>query len=422
MKWSHSFVILIFFISSDCFANDWSFKDQVRSIVHNQKTKEISRLSLAAARERSTSKDWSFLPSVSASAARHAVTRYSDTDSTTTYNDMGVDVSMNIFRFGGDFAIRNGSTETIKAAELSNKMKELSAETSAAQVLCDAISAHLEINVYEHRMTASRQSLAAAAARYRKGILSEQELAKLKLESDRLEMSFRSAKRKAAQTRDLAMKYGGDLPANVDWPLTQHPELYTRASAWINSVYSAELRLKALEASAAAASYAIGEARSALLPSLDLGIGWSRSGLPDFKNQADRREVVAKLTIPIFSGFRDYGEYQGRVHEFAVAQANLEVERALAPKQFEFSVNEIRGALEDATERQRQIAIAEQLYQDNLKRFERGLVSVNELSIDEHRVRETELAAIEAWSTVHIGLFKLAELKGTSLIDTSEIF
>jgi hypothetical protein len=53
---------------------------------------------------------------------------------------------------------------------------------------------------------------------------------------------------------------------------------------------------------------------------------------------------------------------------------------------------------------------------DNLQRFERGLISVNDLSLDEYRLREAELTAVKTWQSLHDEVFQVARIAGTSAL------
>ena len=71
------------------------------------------------------------------------------------------------------------------------------AETKAATELTEAIGATKELAVYHQRMGTAQQAVAAADAHFKKGILSEQELSKLKLEPSSLTLSLNAAECRA---------------------------------------------------------------------------------------------------------------------------------------------------------------------------------------------------------------------------------
>jgi outer membrane protein TolC len=388
-------------------------------ISKGQKSADIANSEFDATRHRALTQQWAFLPSVSASASRTRASGSYYGNQTSTSREFGVDVTMNVFRFGADVAGREAAREAVRGAGMAAKLAELTGELTAARALCDAIGARLESKVYLKRMTVARQLVAAAEARFKRGILSEQEFAKLTLESASLEMAHRAAERKSERTTAIVRSYGGDIDANVVWPLAVDAAAFQRAMDWINKARPADTRIKVLEADANAARSSVTAARSAMLPSLDLAYGWSKVGPADGDELTDKNHVVMTLTVPVFSRFSEYGEYKARVDQSNAASARFEAERAVSDAQFAAAVREALAGLEDAKSRQEHIAVADRLYHDNLRRFERGLISVNELSIDEHRVREAELSAIDAWALAHVALFRLGELSGDSVLSQS---
>ena len=396
-----------------CAAEPWSFATEVRRIVSGQKSDVVAQSEFDATRERARTKQWGFLPSVNATASR-GMYRDSFVDPEATRSSaVGLDVNVNVFRFGADAADRRRANESVTAASLRREGKLLTAESKAAKVLSDAIAARLSLAAYQRRIVTAQQAVVAAEARYKKGILSEQELSKLNLESASLMLSLKSVERTAEQAVALVEALGGSIPKDVQWPIGRKIEAVRN---WVKSLQASGLEVKTLEAEARAADAAVAGARGAMLPSVDLGGTWKKNMLDGVSSAQDTQQVVATLSVPLFSKFSDSGEYRARVHESAAAQASLDGARAVAPQEFKYTVNGLLALMDEAAERDRQIVTADRLYRDNLQRFERGLISVNDLSLDEHRVREAELAAVDTWQKVHQEIFHVAELAGTSAV------
>lgn len=397
-------------------ADQWSFFEQVDRVVDGQKSNQIAQSELDAAKERSRTKKYNFLPSVSASASQSLYSKTSDVPDDVTTKSLGADVSVNIFRFGADRAARAGATESLQAAEIKRDARRLAADSRAATMIADALAARMALTVYEHRIVTALQSINAADARYRKGLLSEQELAKLKLDFTSLQLAKKSAEREAAQTTQLIESFGGDVPANATWPMANGSELATKIKKWASSLTANHLSIKALAAESRAADAAVTEARSAMLPSIDLGGSWRKIYADSDMPVRDHKEIVASVSVPIFSKFSDSGEYRARVLEASALKTSLATEETTSTQTFKFAVQSLTDTIDEALERERQIATAERLYSDNLQRFQRGLITVNDLSIDEHRVQEAELTAIQTWQKAHTEWFHVAELAGVPAI------
>jgi len=406
-------------ISTAAFAaENWSFSEQVGVVSRGMKSSELATYELETAKARALGKQWSFLPTVNVAASRSKTVTFGEGGGTVEAKSAGVDVSMNVYRFGADSAAYQAGYESVRAAKFNAQSKSLSSETIAAQALCEAMSAQMEMKIYRRRMSAARQAEQAADARYKKGILSEQELAKLKLEASGLEMALRSAARKHEKVFALLEGWGAKISDDAVWPLSVNPDYFLKAKSWVSAAKSGDLKVKVLEAEATAAKSAVTAARAAMLPSLDLSSNWSKSGTVEAEQLTARSQMMLTLSVPIFSKFSDYGSYKAAVHQASASDAALTSERLVSGAKFQALVRDALAGLDDAKELQGQITVAESLYADNLKRFERGLISVNELSIDEHRVREAEIAAVAAWSNAHMALFKVAEESGDSVLSS----
>ena len=237
---------------------------------------------------------------------------------------------------------------------------------------------------------------------------------RIRLESSSLTLSLNSAERRAEQTLASVAAWGGAVAKDVSWPVNSHGS--DKIKAWVRGLTPDTLSVKALESEALVADAGTSVARSAVLPSVDLGGAWKKTLAEGASGPLDHHEVVATLSVPLFNKFSDSGEYRARVQEATAANASLEAARAISHREFKFAAIELIASIDEAKVRDEQITTADRLYRDNLQRFERGLITVNELSLDEHRVRDAELAAISTWQRVHQELFRVAELAGQSVL------
>ena len=78
-----------------------------------------------------------------------------------------------------------------------------------------------------------------------------------------------------------------------------------------------------------------------------------------------------------------------------------------------------RGALtlsvDTALAREKTVKISRELFQDNLRRFERGLIEANDLTVDQQRLLQSEELAIGGWAAAHANLAKLCFAAGIRL-------
>ena len=59
--------------------------------------------------------------------------------------------------------------------------------------------------------------------------------------------------------------------------------------------------------------------------------------------------------------------------------------------------------------------LAEHLFEDNRQRFKMGRATANDLAVDQNRLLEAELLAVDGWVNAHLSLVKLCHALGHSI-------
>ena len=400
-------------------AADWSYSDQIDIIVGKQGDVDAAEKTTRAARERDKATRWNYLPTASIDAKRYLIQPKVPASDSYRQTDTTAALNLNVFRFGADQAAKDRSSYGYEASLGKGQVARLDGEAKAAQLIHEAIAASMEADVYKRRLSTQGQLIASSEARFRKGILSEQELTKLKLEASNLSLAMNAAERKAQRVASLLSDYGASVPMPLAWPIGSKPQTAVSIAAlreWTSKLAQDPLDVKTLESSVRAAEASVREARGAMMPTIDATAAWTRSLIDGSPAVADQKMYYLTLSVPLFSKFSDWGEYRARAEEASAASATLESTRIKAAHDFTHEKILIQALSDEASERDKNIEAADRLFHDNLLRFERGLISVNELSIDEFRLREAELTDIRTWQSLHDELFQLARISGTSAL------
>jgi outer membrane protein TolC len=74
-----------------------------------------------------------------------------------------------------------------------------------------------------------------------------------------------------------------------------------------------------------------------------------------------------------------------------------------------------RTSVSAALARERTLAMSRKLFQDGLKRFRAGRAAANELSVDQARLLDSELFAVQGWSAAHLAYSRLCHALGVSV-------
>lgn len=410
-----TFSLLLCGVTLQLRAAEWSYSEQISLIVNKQGDVSAAEKTAAAARERDKAAQWNYLPTASIDAKRSLVQPKVPVGDSYRQTDTSAAVNLNVFRFGADKAAKDRRHFGYEASVGKTQVAKLDGEAKAAQLIHEAIAASMEAGVYKRRLSTQGQLISASEARFRKGILSEQELTKLKLEASSLSLAMNAAERKAQRAVALLSDFGASLPSPLIWPIGKTVVSMAALREWTTKLNQDSLDVKTLEASAKAAEASVLEARGSMLPSIDASAAWNRT-LLDGNPAGEQKMYYMTLTVPLFSKFSDWGEYRARAEEAGAVSATLESTRIKANHDFAHEKILIQALSDEASERDKNIEAADRLFHDNLLRFERGLISVNDLSIDEFRLREAELTAIRTWQSLHDELFQLARISGTSAL------
>ena len=107
------------------------------------------------------------------------------------------------------------------------------------------------------------------------------------------------------------------------------------------------------------------------------------------------------LSIPLFDRLERYGEFKEAVHNQSVSELQFEKVKRKAKQEWKSTEGAFLIALKSARQREKTLATSRKLYEDNLKRFKRGLISANDLIVDLSRLFDSETFAVQGWAEVH---------------------
>ncbi len=124
---------------------------------------------------------------------------------------------------------------------------------------------------------------------------------------------------------------------------------------------------------------------------------------------------ILSLTIPISDQLNEYSNYTQAVNQ--AGQASVQKSfliRALVP-QFESAKLKFLNSLDSTLRREKNLSVSRKRYDDNFSRFKQGRVTVNDLLIDQNRLSDAELLAIESWYNLHLNFERLCHANGLSV-------
>ncbi|MCB0361217.1 MAG: TolC family protein, partial [Bdellovibrionales bacterium] len=121
---------------------------------------------------------------------------------------------------------------------------------------------------------------------------------------------------------------------------------------------------------------------------------------------------------PLFD-ISQLAEYQIARKQKLMTQFEIEKFERRIEREWELVKANLTRALDSARERQKSLQMAQALYQDNLRRLRAGRSNLNDIVVDQNRLAEAEILAINGWAKAHLLYASFCHLRGEKLNEES---
>jgi len=350
----------------------------------------------------------SFLPTLRASlihARDHAVGTEAYPKNTYWQAEMG----LNLYRFGQDSA-RYRLADRGDTRYASARLRQiLDTERIAAEKLLAYIFYSQDRAVLEKLRRVRERLLAVARNQYGKGLLPDQEVKKVDIDLRSLALQIKQADVDVEQARLELSRFLAEDQVRVEWPFEpgraplsvvgnnhEHP-LFTEAK----DILAME---KEREKILWAAQY----------PSLDAVAVANRSLSGDGFNRG-QTEILLTLSVPLFDQGLSRSLYRSQTARSTAASQQLEWIRQNLEVQKATAAVALKENLSNTVVYEELISLARSLYQNSLTRFERGLITVNDLGVDEARLYGAERDRVQSAYQLHLSWVSACQSHGLRL-------
>jgi outer membrane protein TolC len=383
------------------------FDQAYEQILQRSLKTATQNLQTQIAETKTLSRKMTFLPSLTAEVSRTQTTAPS-----ATADGAALTSKINVYRFGADAAALRAA-EADERAELAEKMRvKLSVEEDAAQALITVIQRLKEKETIQKIVRIQEESFEVAKQRYRRGLAPSQDVDKLSIELDNARARVTNAQTQeldARTTLDALLGHNSIIP---EWPWKTQLTKQTLTTQKVDFGQRPDWKVTTSQIVAEderATSY--GRLR---WPSLDLSVSYGNTQF-NIPGTSPGWTGVVLLSAPLFEQFKSESQYRIQQYTYQIAQLKLAQLKREIPSQVETLRATFITALNSAQARDRTVELSRKLFQSNLLRFKMGRTSVNELAIDEDRLFESELLAIQGWGTAHLAYVKLCHSYGESV-------
>jgi outer membrane protein TolC len=386
----------------------FSFKDAWTSILDRSLRLKSQQLSVEIASQRRLEKVGGFLPSLSLKGAE---TRSGD-PFVGPRRSAEIDVDVNVFRSGRDLALTSAASKDLESAQNRFQSERQAVELQAAESLVHVIARTQQKKIVENIVKLKSESLRVARERFDRGLLPLQEVDKVAIELENSRARLIDAETNEAEARGQLRALLGHDAVEVLWPWK---DALSKGQRLEETVFDLQARpdWKSAQATIEAEASRKRAALSRFFPSLDFTFSYGNADL----SRPERRDwaAIATFSIPLFDGLSSYTGYQTQSLTLQAAQIQAEIVKRDAPVEMESLRQSHRAARDSALVREKTAKLSEKLFDDNFQRFRLGRTTVNELAIDQNRLFETELLAVEGWSNAHLTFVRLCHALGKSV-------
>lgn len=402
------FFLLLFFIGT-AQAEKLSFENALEQIVKRDTTIPQEEALLVASKSNARSKVLSFLPDLSAGFSRQKT--YEVESEVDRFN---LTASLNLFKFGADYAAYDAANKQMDYRRSSLNEAKLDAELLGVKVLVNNILRIKQVEILEKIMKAKNSSLKTAKARYRKGLTPSAEVDKARVEVNNAKARLNNALLQLDTSKGNLIALLGHDRVNTNWPWLKL--LKRKSHSSIKGQFNIKERPDFQKANFDLA-FREANAKSAVrsfFPTVDFSYSWSET---DYQTtNLNERTSLLSVTIPLFEGWRDVSNYEAQ--KALSEQARYRLVRLERDAQSEWKTKEINFdiSVQTAKDRETNLGLSRRVYRSTEKRFNRGRVTVNELTQDQNRLLESENLAAQGWGQAHLSLVELCHARGKDVM------
>lgn len=320
-----------------------------------------------------------------------------------------------VFSFGKDWNFYQASRYERKAQLEKVELMLLQREQEISNLLLDYIKESRNLDILGRLIEMKTRALDLSKKRYERGSLSREDHQKVELDVSNARGELLVAQQDFNLLMARLRAYGVEqLPSSYPWEneltLSKINELET-INTEVQDLPQFRTVDYALEASTYKSKAAIGEMFG------NLRFDFSRS-IYKFPGEEDNYEWRTALvyTLPLFEGFTQDTELERAVALRKASEVRQQFEKKLASKTQEAQGENLKVSWKNWIERREALKVSSKLYKGSLNQFNQGLLSVNELLVDQDRLLRTEQIANSTIHQLHQSVLSFCHSRGRAFV------
>ena len=327
---------------------------------------------------------------------------------------VGASLDVNLFRFGGDFRGMQAAHREIEAEELQLGSTQIRIERLAVDALNDWMLSAQEVEIIARVFKWREDLLEIGKKRFSRGLIPQQEVDRIAIDWENDKATMRDAQTTAIRATALLDQLLGHHSVENQWPWKDVLVKGTFSKADAERELANRPDWRTAEKRWSAAQARASQSWASILPSLDFNVsyGYFRSTISGTVSDRAEYSTSLALTIPLFDRLSAYGAYSAQTETAKQAELELERVRRQARNEWDSARGALSLSVDTALAREKTLGVSRKLYDDNVRRFERGLADANALSLEQQRLLQSEQLAVRGWAAAHATLAQYCFAKG----------
>ena len=364
----------------------------------------VQKGKLDAASDNHLSKKLFWTPTLSLSAAK---TRDEVKNSPAVEQDYWLaTANLNLFKGGADWASLTQADAAEKAQALAVKNEELKTDVNASDLIFKSIYIRESLRIQNEIFKLKEEALKILRERYSAGRIPLQEVVKSEVDLSQQQNRLRLAKLSVSENDASVKAAFVDSVQSQSWPFSDQKSWSFQNEAATEKLPSVEQKYWNLKSS----EYSWRGTSRTYWPTIDVSAQYEETPIKD----ATTKELISTLTltIPLWSRYETASQVSSAYSGYLAAEADFKAAEKAAKLRREFLAEKVESVRVNVVESKKNLEKSKQLYNDMLRAFRLGKLSVNDLFIEQERLLASESSQLDAQLSFHQTLVESCVLEG----------
>jgi outer membrane protein TolC len=356
-----------------------------------------------------------FLPTVRLYASKFEAGNSFAAMQTAAIDSQGFSASWNIFNFFQDTQSYRGSRRSYASFKAYEEAMKLSAERSSMETVLNYLVNKEKTQIKKRFSESMNVSLKVAEKKFKAGRGAKTAVDKIEMQIYGIDTETASYLANATYYyQGIIQLIGEGKDLIVDWPFYDE-RMIQDAQKKLKQEISTKKNpsLMALKNSYEAQDLYVKSQKISQLGGVNVDLRQQKSNLDGFTDWDSQLSIT--YSLPLLVGNEINSRIVKSVNEKAVAKLKYEQKKQELKGLAESMKLRLKMDLDNYTRQRRASSLSQTIYQKELSRFEKGLLSVNDLLFEQQRVAQAQLSLYENRKKLIMTITDYCHLQGTEL-------